>query len=219
MSIAVHNDDPLRWRVGRREAARFRPRHTRKRVRRPNIVSYSATATAATKKGQPGRDRRQRTVQVLMLCPPLCPTLSLSPTDDEGTEIPREKAVEESRLFKCAYFYFSPHRHFHIPAFPVEARWPPSRNQNHEEIPYTAQRGLPQVAYVPSILSDTQLTHSRAGITSYAARFAHMYTGCPFSLLRTHSGLKWKPSCCLNFTTWVSSIPPPSSPRSKINSP
>src|SRR5258706_5291766 len=112
MSIAVHNNDPLRWRVGRREAARFRPRRTGKRVRRPTIVSCLTTATAATNKGQPGRDRRQRTVQVLVLCPPLCPTLShrFAPNHDEGTEIPREKAFEESRLFKCVCLNLFPHR-------------------------------------------------------------------------------------------------------------
>lgn len=97
MPTAVHNGKRLRWRVRRREAARFRPRRTRKRVRRPNIVRCLTTATAATNKGQPGRDQRQRTVQVLVLCVPLCPTLSLPPTM-------RELKYHEKKLLKKVDF-------------------------------------------------------------------------------------------------------------------
>lgn len=161
MSIAVHNNDPLRWRVGRREAARFRPRRRRKRVRRRNTVSCSTTATAATNKGEPGRDGRQRTVQVLMLCPRLCLTLShrlLRPTM-------RELKFHEKKLLKkvdflnvCVFLFYFHRSQVQLAGLPVEARWTPSRNQSHEEVPHTAPRGLPQVGSTSSLLSHAALT-------------------------------------------------------------
>ena len=186
MSLAVHNNDPLRWRVGRREAARFRPRRRRKQVRRPNIVNCLTTATAATNKGQPGQDRRQRTVQVLVLCPPLCLTLSqrlLRPTM-------RELKFHEKKLLKKVDFLnVSLLISFRIvlSLLPVETRWPPSRNQSHEEVPHTAPRGLPQVRCTPSLLSVIRLTFPRSrynklcgSIRSYAHRLSLLPSQDPF---------------------------------------
>ena len=140
-------------------------------------------------------------------------------THDERTEISREKALKESRLLKRGFrlFLLNPFFFLILTPFPVEARWPPPGNQSHEEVPYTAPRRLSQVNYDPSCFLRYRLTFSWTGTTNCAARSAHMHIGCLSFPLRTPSELKWSPSYCLNYTTWGSSIPPPSFPRSKIN--
>ena len=191
MSIAVHNDNPLRWRVGRREAARFRPRRTRNRVRRPTIVSCSTTTTAATIRASRDRtDGKENGPSVGALSSALSHFVASTSTHthNEGTEISREKALEESRLLKCASLLLSSFLSlsFFTP-FPVEARWPPSRNQGHEEVPHTEPRGLPQVRYAPScsLRYATDLVLDRynklcGSIRSYAHRLSLLPGQDPF---------------------------------------